>query len=130
MLDGLLRHNEPTGGFSGYRTLLQNVDGPCVPFIGMYLTDLVHVQDQFSDEDGRICFVQKLKWYETVSAILRYQSKPYDIDEHDATLKFVEERLRENSNMDPNWFWSRSQEIQETEITDADLRRGLEAAGF
>jgi son of sevenless-like protein len=129
-LDGLLRHNEPTGGFSGYRNLLQNVDGPCVPFIGMYLTDLVHVQDQFSDEGGRICFFQKLKWYETVSAMLRYQSKPYDIHENDTTLKFIEEHLRENYNKDPNWFWSRSQEIQETEITDADLRKGLEAAGF
>jgi len=129
-LDALLRHNEPTGGFSGYRSLLQNVDGSCVPFVGMYMTDLVHIQDQFSDEDGRICFLQKQRWYETIMAMLRYQSKPYDIAENDPTLKFIEEHLREDSTKDQNWFWVRSQEVEETELAHADIRKGLEAAGF
>lgn len=129
-LDGLLRHNEPTGGFSGYRSLLQNVEGPCVPFVGMYMTDLVHIQDQFSDENGRICFLQKQRWYETITAMLRYQSKPYDVAENDSTLKFIEEHLREDSKKDQNWFWVRSQQVEETELAHADIRKGLEAAGF
>jgi son of sevenless len=129
-LDGLLRHNEPTGGFSGYRSLLQNVDGSCVPFLGMYMTDLVHIQDQFSDDNGRICFFQRQRWYETITAMLRYQSKPYDIAENDSTLKFIEEHLHEGSTKDQNWFWSKSQEIEETELAHADIRKGLDAAGF
>lgn len=129
-LDALLRHNEPTGGFSGYRQLLQNIDRPCVPFVGMYMTDLVHIQDQFSDENGRICFLQRQRWYEAVTAMLRYQSKPYDIAENGSTLKFIEERLREDSVKDQNWFWTRSQEIEEEETAHADIRKGLEAAGF
>lgn len=129
-LDGLLRHNDPTGGFSGYRNLLQNVDGSCVPFLGMYMTDLVHIQDQFSDENGQICFLQRQRWYETVVAMLRYQSKPYDITKNSSTLKFIEDHLREDSSNDQNWFWSRSQEIENLELSHADIRKGLEAVGF
>jgi son of sevenless len=130
ILDGLLQHNEPTGGFSGYRSLLQNIEGSCVPFIGMYMTDLVHIQDQFSDDNGRICFFQRQRWYETITAMLRYQSRPYDIAENDSTLKFIEEHLREDSTNDQNWFWSKSQEIEELEVSHADMKKGLEAAGF
>jgi son of sevenless-like protein len=96
----------------------------------MYMTDLVHIQDQFSDENGRICFFQRQRWYETITAMLRYQSKPYDIAENNSTLKFIEEHLREHSTKDQNWFWSKSQEVEETELAHADIRRGLEAAGF
>jgi son of sevenless-like protein len=62
--------------------------------------------------------------------MLRYQSKPYDIAENSFTLKFIEERLREDSVKDQNWFWSRSREIEEQEMANADIRKGLEAAGF
>ncbi|KAF5384966.1 hypothetical protein D9615_001164 [Tricholomella constricta] len=129
-LDGLLRHNEPTGGFSGYRTLLQQVEGPCVPFISMFLTDLVHIQDHYTDEGERICFLQRQRSYETVSALLRYQTRTYDIAESESTMNFISRHLREDPAKDSNWLWARSQEVQQSELAHADIRKGLEAAGF
>ena len=131
-LDLLLRHNEPAGGFSGYRTLLQQADGPCVPFITMFLTDIIHVQEHFSDQDvdGRICFYQRARWHEIITNMLKFQSRPYGLAVSESTVTFIETHLKEGALRDPNWFWSKSQEIQHSELAHADIRKGLEAAGF
>ncbi|KAG6901869.1 hypothetical protein C0995_007095 [Termitomyces sp. Mi166 len=131
VLDGLLKYNEPTGGFAGYRNLLQNVEGPCVPFISMYLTDLVHIQDAFGDEPGgRICFLQRQRSYETITTMLRFQSKPHNIAESESVMGFIKRSLQADGERDNNWFWAKSQEVQQMELAHADIRKGMEAAGF
>jgi len=129
VLDGLLQHSEPTGGFAGYRMLLQQAEGPCVPFITMFLTEMVHV-DQISATEGRISFYQRARWFDTITAMLMFQSRPYNIAADEPTIDFIESHLRESCCCDPGWFWRRSLEIQRAEVTHADIRRGLEAAGF
>jgi son of sevenless-like protein len=129
-LDALLKYNEPTGGFSGYRSLLLNVEGSCVPFIGMYLTDIVHIQDQFSDDGPLLCFLQRQRLYEVVTVMLRYQSRPYNIAESESMQNFVSAHLHTGSLQEQGWFWTRSQEVQQSELAHADIRKGLEAAGF
>jgi len=126
----LTKFNDPSGGFSGYRQLLLNAEGPCVPFIGMYLTDIVHISDQFSDHDGQISFLKRQRWYEVVQVMLRCQARPYNIAESESTLAFVWGHLRMDSMKDQAWFWEKSQEVQQSELAHADIRKGLEAAGF
>jgi son of sevenless len=128
-LDGLLRYSEPTGGFAGYRILLQQAEGPCVPFITMFLTEMAHV-GQLSGTEGRISFYQRARWYDTITAMLMFQSRPYRIAVDEQTVNFIEGHLREGSCCDPGWFWRRSLETQRAEVTHADIRKGLEAAGF
>jgi son of sevenless-like protein len=138
-LDTLLKYNEPTGGFSGYRNLLQTAEGPCVPFIGMFLTDIVHIQDQFGDntsptaanpENSLICFVKRQRWYDVITTMLRHQQKPYNIAECESTRSFIENHIQSANTRDPSWFWSKSQEVQHSELAHADIRRGLVEAGF
>jgi len=130
-LDALLRHNEPTGGFAGYRALLQQAEGSCVPFITMFLTDIIHVQEQFVRQgEGHICFFQRARWYEIITNMLRFQSRPYSIAPSESTQNFVDMHLREGMQKDQNWYWTRSQEVQHSELAHADIRKGLEAAGF
>ncbi|KAJ7597375.1 ras guanine nucleotide exchange factor domain-containing protein [Mycena floridula] len=131
-LDALLKYNDPSGGFSAYRALQLNAEGSCVPFIGMYLTDIVHIQDQFSEEDGRISFVRCQRWYDVVAIMLKSQSRPYSIAENDSTSTFINNHLRTMAagSKDQARFWARSQEVQQLELAHADIRRGLEAAGF
>ncbi|KAF8899165.1 ras guanine nucleotide exchange factor domain-containing protein [Infundibulicybe gibba] len=129
-LDGLLKYNEPTGGFSGYRSLLQNVEGSCVPFVGMFLTDIVHIQDKFEDKGNQICFTARKRWYDAVSAMLRYQPRPYYFAENDSTMNFITTNLRAGASNDTQWYWTRSQELQQSELAHADIRRGLVEAGF
>jgi son of sevenless-like protein len=131
--ESLSRFNDPTGNFAGYRSLMRDVEGSCIPFVIMFLTDLAHIHDQYTDDEGgRLCFFKRQRWYEVVTAMLRYQSRPYDIAENEVTMGFVTKHLRdlEEGWKDHNWFWSRSQEVQQTEMAHADIRRGLEAAGF
>jgi son of sevenless-like protein len=86
-LEILSKMNEPAGNFSAWRSLLSTVDGPCVPFIGMYLTDIVHCNDQFPDTTvgvpGQpfIHFQKRMKWAEAVTAIVRHQAKPFFLPE-------------------------------------------------
>ncbi|KAH9486367.1 Cell division control protein 25 [Psilocybe cubensis] len=127
-LDHLLRHNEPTGGFAGYRNLAQKAEGPCVPFIGMYLTDLVHANDQHKQADGRVCFFQKARWYEIITNMLKFQTRTYKLVTSESTTLFIEAQLRDVRDKD--WFWKRSKELQRSEMAHADIRKGLEAAGF
>jgi son of sevenless-like protein len=62
--------------------------------------------------------------------MLMFQYRPYRIAADEPTLNFIEGHLREGSCCDPGWFWRRSLEIQRAELTHADIRKGLEAAGF
>ncbi|PRP89491.1 hypothetical protein PROFUN_01354 [Planoprotostelium fungivorum] len=79
----LLDVMNPKGSFKQYRDLLNSVgDSPCVPFMGMYLTDLV-----FTDE-GNIDFLDDNKVYinwqkqemngKIISKIMRAQKIKYD----------------------------------------------------
>ena len=131
-LDSLCQYNEPNGGFARYRNILRDIEGPCVPFITMYLNDIVHTQDNFAlqDTDGRICFYKRARWYEIVNNILKFTKRPYNISVNETMRHFIEAQLQAASKHDSNWFWTKSQEVQHSEIAHADIRKGLEAAGF
>lgn len=131
-LETLSKFNDPTGGFSGYRTLHSNADGPCVPFIGMYLTDLVHIGDTFPKEGDQISFIKCQRWYDAVATMLKSQPKPYLIAENESTAAFISGHLRSmgTTQKDQQRLWARSQEMQQSELASSDIRRGLEAAGF
>lgn len=130
-LEGLLRYNDPTRGFAGYRELMRKAQGPCIPFILMYLTDIVHVNDQLKQiphSSDSICFQQMTRWSDIITNILRFQGRKYNIDINESMATFIDDHLRDP--WDEDWSWTRSQEVQKSEMAHADIRKGLEAAGF
>ena len=177
-IDPLVRLMVPVGNFTTYRSLLASIDGPCIPFMSMYLTDIVHVQDQLKDTTSYpvatsvtsptstnastatlspvnatnshsnntsspstesqsptigpplINFVKRQRWYEAVHAIMRFQAKSHGFVENPQTMNYISEHLLLAISKDPASFWSRSQELQQHEVAHADIRKGLEAAGF
>ncbi|KIY73446.1 ras GEF [Cylindrobasidium torrendii FP15055 ss-10] len=130
-LDALLRYNDPTGGFAVCRGAQQQAKGPCVPFVGMYLTDIVRVQDQYEEEDPSwVLFIKRQRWCDIITTILKHQPNAYGIPESPSTAQFVSSSLQTAGSKEQAWFWSKSQEVQATELVHADIRRGLEAAGF
>ncbi|KAK3846612.1 MAG: ras guanine nucleotide exchange factor domain-containing protein [Linnemannia gamsii] len=64
-----------------YREELHSVNPPCVPFVGMYLTDLVMIQDGNGDflkkSNHLINFYKRVKTAEVIREIQQYQSVPY-----------------------------------------------------
>lgn len=131
-----MKLNEPTGNFSAYRSALAAAEGPCLPFVGTFLSDIVHVQDQHPDVvltvqgHSLIHFVKRQRWADAIHAILRHQARPYAFAEDSDTVNFVERQIADAVSRDPAFFWSRSQELQQAELAHADIRKGLEAAGF
>ena len=75
-----------------YRKQLQNISPPCIPFIGMFLTDLTYLEDGNANflEDGSVNFSGKFtKISNAVSQILGFQDFHYSFDlDNDFSLMF------------------------------------------
>ncbi|KAF9998234.1 hypothetical protein BGZ79_008086 [Entomortierella chlamydospora] len=67
--------------WADYRAELHSVNPPCVPFVGVYLTDLVMIQDGNPDflrrTDNHINFYKRVGTAEVIREIQQYQSVPY-----------------------------------------------------
>ncbi|KAE9400617.1 ras GEF [Gymnopus androsaceus JB14] len=119
-LEKLLKFNEPSGGFSGYRHLHLHAEGSCVPFIGMYMTDLVHIKDQYADEDGRVSILQRQRCNPSPTTLRRTRS----------AMNFIQNNLRGATKEWQAKFWSKTQEVQRSEVTHTDIRKGLVLVRF
>ena len=139
-LEPLATFHEPLNGFPNYRVLQHETEDPCVPFIGMYLTDLMHVNEHFPDNaiiddkpsPNMINFTKRQKLVEVVDTLLRHQSKDYTFqDPEDPELvALIETNLSQAVDVDQAALWKSSQELHRAELIHADIRKGLEAAGF
>ncbi|KAI0050629.1 ras GEF [Auriscalpium vulgare] len=141
-LEPLLKFNAPGGNYSYYRGVLEAVDGPCVPFAGPFLKSIVYAQDQHADnvvvqsptspqkQFTLVHFVKRQKWYEMTHALLRFQSKSYPFTEVAGVATFIQGQMGKAAAKDERWYWTRSDQLQQAELLHADIRKGLEAAGF
>ncbi|KAI0035127.1 ras guanine nucleotide exchange factor domain-containing protein [Vararia minispora EC-137] len=143
ILTSLLKINEPGGNYSYYRSVLDAVEGPCVPYAGPFLKMIVYAQDQHPDnvvvqldEDSSlrytlIHFIKRVKWFEASNAFLRFQPRRYSFGEFPVLAAFIAKELdRAASKGGERWFWTRSDEVQKAELVHADIKKGLQAAGF
>lgn len=118
----------------------------------MFLTDLVHVNDQFPnlvDSSGEplgsapplnpttvnggrtlVNFVKLQRFSDVINNILKFSSKAYILNENPSMLTFIDSQLTTASSKDQGFFWQRSQDLLSAELAHADIRKGLEAAGF
>ncbi|KAF9402310.1 hypothetical protein BGX21_010595, partial [Mortierella sp. AD011] len=80
-----------------YREELHNANPPCVPFVGMYLTDLVMIQDGNQDflkkSNNLINFYKRVKTAEVIREIQQYQSVPYCLTSVNEIQAFIRRGL-------------------------------------
>lgn len=79
-LDQLTRIMDSNKNFSSYREIIRNLNPPCIPFLGVYLTDLVFIQDgnpDFLKDSHLINFGKRHKTAEVIKKIMIHQSMPY-----------------------------------------------------
>ena len=130
--------NDPVGSFSAYRQAQQSTDTSCVPFIGMYLTDIMHINDVYHDNtldtgksiERTYSFVKRRKWSDVLDIALAHQKRRYTFPQDAATMQYIESSLNFAAEVKPAAFWTQSQDVQQDERGRADIRKGLEAAGF
>ncbi|KAI8981176.1 ras GEF [Trametes punicea] len=135
----LAKFHDPRGNFSAYRISQRTVEGPCIPFIGMYLADMQLANTQGPDNIiilsltaplSLVNFAKREMWYESIDAILRHQAKTYAFVEDPSVVACIETNVAVAAEKDQGSFWAKSQEIQQAEMQHADIRKGLELAGF
>jgi son of sevenless-like protein len=141
-LEPLRKVIHPASNYGNYRGILEAIDGPCVPFAGPFLKNIVYAQDQHEDnvvvQSGTkpdrqftlIHFVKRQKWYEITLQMLRFQAKPYLIPEIPEMTNFITAGMTRAVAKGERWYWQRSDKLQRAELVHADIKRGLQAAGF
>eukprot|EP01121_Diplochlamys_sp_Union-15-3_P006231 TRINITY_DN1672_c1_g1_i1.p1 TRINITY_DN1672_c1_g1~~TRINITY_DN1672_c1_g1_i1.p1 ORF type:complete len:1125 (+),score=211.21 TRINITY_DN1672_c1_g1_i1:27-3401(+) len=73
------------------RTDLHGCSPPCIPYLGMYLTDLIFIEDGHKDKTptGHVNFLKRKQQAGVIREIQQYQQSPYCLD----TVVFIKEYL-------------------------------------
>ncbi|KAL6065502.1 Receptor-like protein kinase 2 [Balamuthia mandrillaris] len=78
------------GSFKRYRQSLAEAAPPCIPYIGVYLTDLTFIKDGNTDlAHGLINFGKRRLVYGIISTIQKYQEIPYQLAPADDIQRWI-----------------------------------------
>jgi len=66
--------------YKNYRETLQSIVPPCIPYLGVYLTDLTFIEEGNPDMIGNLInFTKRKLIYNVIFTIQQYQSAPYNL---------------------------------------------------
>ncbi|XP_072838291.2 ras-specific guanine nucleotide-releasing factor 1 isoform X1 [Pogona vitticeps] len=111
LIDKLQRLVSSEGRFKNLREALKNCDPPCVPYLGMYLTDLAFIEEGTPNytEDGLVNFSKMRMISHIIREIRQFQQTAYKI-EHQA--KVTQYLLDQSFVMDEESLYEASLKIE------------------
>ncbi|KAG0231882.1 hypothetical protein BGX31_005329 [Mortierella sp. GBA43] len=118
--------------WADYREELHNVNPPCVPFVGMYLTDLVMIQDGNPDflkkSNTLVNFYKRVKTAEVIREIQQYQSVPYCLTAVPEIQAFIRRGM--DSTKSDEELYNMSLQLEPRESGDEKIARLLTESGM
>lgn len=132
VLENLNRIMQSSKNFSDYREMIHQLQPPCVPFLGVYLTDLTFIEDGNTDRlksDQRLInFGKRQKTAEVIREIMIYQATPYSLTPVPGIQKFIQDNLVEARS--DGELYAQSLNLEPREREDEKISRLLAESGF
>ncbi|KAG0217118.1 hypothetical protein BGX31_000348, partial [Mortierella sp. GBA43] len=118
--------------WSEYRQELHSANPPCVPFLGVYLTDLVFIEDGNADflkgADQHINFYKRGRTAEVIREIQQYQSVPYCLTSIREIQAFIRRGMDQSKSVSD--LYDQSLELEPREGEEEKITRLLSESGF
>ncbi|XP_033979481.1 ras-specific guanine nucleotide-releasing factor 2 isoform X2 [Trematomus bernacchii] len=91
LMDRLQKTVSTDGRFKNLRETLKNCNPPCVPYLGMYLTDLAFIEEGTPNftEEGLVNFSKMRMISHIIREIRQFQQAPYRIEHQPKVTQFL-----------------------------------------
>lgn len=126
VLDNLLAFANPVNRFAPYRAVIGACQGPCVPYVGMWLTEIAQINDRYPDVvpsnnrdlaiSSLINFAKRAKWYDILEQMLRFQNKPYTFADVPHIMGYIEGNLATAMGLSPEFLQAKGREVAQQEV--------------
>ncbi|KXS94909.1 hypothetical protein AC578_7661 [Pseudocercospora eumusae] len=120
-----------TKNFNEYRESLHKANPPCIPFFGIYLTDLTFIEDGIPSiikKTQLINFAKRAKTAEVIRDIQQYQNVPYGLQPVPELQEYILRNMQ--SAGDVHEMYERSLQVEPREREDEKIARLLSESGF
>lgn len=120
-----------TKNFGDYREALKLANPPCIPFFGVYLTDLTFIEDGIPSiikKSTLINFAKRAKTAEVIRDVQQYQNVPYQLQ----PVPDLQEYILTNMSAagDVHEMYDKSLLVEPREREDEKIVRVLAESGF
>ena len=113
-----------TKNFMEYREALHKANPPCIPFFGIYLTDLTFIEDGIPSvikKTQLINFAKRAKTAEVIRDIQQYQNVPYGLQAVSELQEYIVRNMQ--SAGDVHEMYERSLQVEPREREDEKIAR-------
>ena len=113
-----------TKNFMEYREALHKANPPCIPFFGIYLTDLTFIEDGIPSiikKTQLINFAKRAKTAEVIRDIQQYQNVPYGLQPVPELQEYIVRNMQ--SAGDVHEMYERSLQVEPREREDEKIAR-------
>lgn len=113
-----------TKNFNEYRESLHKANPPCIPFFGIYLTDLTFIEDGIPGvikKTQLINFAKRAKTAEVIRDIQQYQNVPYGLQAVPELQDYILKNMQ--SAGDVHEMYERSLQVEPREREDEKIAR-------
>lgn len=120
-----------TRNFTEYRDTLHRANPPCIPFFGVYLTDLTFIEDGIPSlikKTNLINFAKRAKTAEVIRDIQQYQNVPYPLQPVPELQDYILTNMQ--SAGDVHEMYDTSLQVEPREREDEKIARLLSESGF